>query len=150
MTDSLQPGRFFLPGPTEVHPDVLAAQAQAMIGHRGAAIHDLMARIDDGLKPVFLTERPVFVSTSSASGLMEAAVRNGVIGGRVLSLVNGAFSSRFAEIAQTCGFDVDAFEVTWGDVHAPEQVAERLKVGAYDAVILSQSETSTGRPSPLT
>lgn len=144
MTDSLQPGRFFLPGPTEVHPDVLAAQAQAMIGHRGAAIHDLMARIDDGLKPVFLTERPVFVSTSSASGLMEAAVRNGVIGGRVLSLVNGAFSSRFAEIAQTCGFDVDAFEVTWGDVHAPEQVAERLKVGAYDAVILSQSETSTG------
>ena len=140
----LQFGRFFLPGPTEVHPDVLAAQTGPMIGHRGAAIHDLMARIDDGLRPLFLTERPVFVSTSSATGLMEASVRNGVVGGRVLSLVNGAFSSRFAEIALTCGFDVDAWEVTWGDVHSPEQVADRLAAGGYDAVTVSHSETSTG------
>lgn len=144
MNAPLQPGRFFLPGPTEVHPDVLSAQAQAMISHRGSAIHELMTRIDDGLKPVFLTDRPVFVSTSSASGLMEAAVRNGVVGGRVLSLVNGAFSSRFAEIAQTCGCDVDVWEVPWGGVHAPEQVAQRLAAGRYDAVILTHSETSTG------
>ncbi len=144
MTVPLQPGRFFLPGPTEVHPDVLAAQAGPMIGHRGAAIQDLMARIDAGLKPLFLTERPVFVSTSSATGLMEAAVRNGVTGGRVLSLVNGAFSGRFAEIARTCGFEVDIWEVTWGDVHSPEQIADRLIVGGYDAVTVSQSETSTG------
>ena len=144
MSAPLLAGHFFLPGPTEVHPDVLAAQAQAMIGHRGSAIHELMARIDDGLKPVFLTERPVFVSTSSASGLMEAAVRNGVVGGRVLSLVNGAFSSRFAEITQNCGYEVDVWEVTWGGVHAPDEVAERLKASAYDAVTLSQSETSTG------
>jgi len=140
----LQFGRFFLPGPTEVHPDVLAAQTGPMIGHRGASIHDLMARIDAGLRPLFLTERPVFVSTSSATGLMEAAVRNGVVGGRVLSLVNGAFSGRFAEIALTCGFDVDRWEVTWGDVHPPEQVADRLAAGGYDAVTVSHSETSTG------
>ncbi len=140
----LQPGRFFLPGPTEVHPDVLAAQTGPMIGHRGEAIQDLMARIATGLKPLFLTERPVFVSTSSASGLMEAAVRNGVTGGRVLSLVNGGFSSRFAEIARTCGFEVDALTIPWGDVHPPDQVADRLGAGGYDAVTLSQSETSTG------
>ncbi|MCZ6456868.1 MAG: aminotransferase class V-fold PLP-dependent enzyme, partial [Actinobacteria bacterium] len=144
MSAPLQFGRFFLPGPTEVHPDVLAAQTGPMIGHRGASIHDLMARIDAGLRPLFLTERPVFVSTSSATGLMEAAVRNGVVGGRVLSLVNGAFSGRFAEIALTCGFDVDTWEVTWGDVHPPEQVADRLAAGGYDAVTVSQSETSTG------
>ena len=75
---------------------------------------------------------------------MEASVRNGVVGGRVLSLVNGAFSSRFAEIALTCGFDVDAWEVTWGDVHSPEQIADRLAAGRYDAVTVSHSETSTG------
>lgn len=115
-----------------------------MIGHRGRAIEDLFASIDKGLKPVFQTERPVIVSTSSASGLMEAAVRNGVVDGKVLSLVNGAFSDRFAKIATSCGLDVDKVEVDWGRVHDPGAVAERLANGGYDAVTLSQSETSTG------
>lgn len=144
MSTPLQPGRFFLPGPTEVHPDVLAAQAQAMIGHRGAGIQELMGRIGEGLKPIFVTEEPVFVSTSSATGLMEAAVRNGVIGGKVLSLVNGAFSARFADIARMCGHEVETWEVTWGSVHSADELAERLGSDRYDAVTLSQSETSTG------
>lgn len=144
MSTPLKPGRFFLPGPTEVHPDVLAAQAQAMIGHRGAGIQELMGRIGEGLKPIFVTEEPVFVSTSSATGLMEAAVRNGVVGGKVLALVNGAFSSRYAEIARMCGHEVEAWEVTWGGVHPADELAERLAAGHYDAVTLSQSETSTG------
>lgn len=139
-----QSGRFFLPGPTEVHPDVLAAQDAPMIGHRGPAITGLMERIGDGLKQVFLTPRPVIVSTSSATGLMEAAVRNGVMNGPVLSLVNGAFSLRFSEIARMCGFEVDTWEVTWGDVHSADQLSERLAKGNYEAVTLSQSETSTG------
>lgn len=144
MSAPLESGRFFLPGPTEVHPDVLAAQAGQMVGHRGPAIEELMARIQEGLKPVFLTGRPVIVSTSSATGLMEAAVRNGVNGGRVLSLVNGAFSGRFAEIARSCGLEVDAWEVEWGGVHSPEKIDGRLASGGYDAVTLSHSETSTG------
>lgn len=144
MTPPLEPGRFFLPGPTEVHPDVLAAQTGAMIGHRGRDIQDLFASIDAGLKPVFQTERPVIVSTSSASGLMEAAVRNGVVHGTVLSLVNGAFSDRFAKIAVSCGHDVERWEVEWGSVHSPEELAERLAKDRYDAVTLSHSETSTG------
>jgi aspartate aminotransferase-like enzyme len=144
MTEPLEPGRFFLPGPTEVHPDVLNAQNGPMIGHRGQAIQDLFASIDNGLKPVFQTERPVIVSTSSASGLMEASVRNGVVDGKVLALVNGAFSDRFAKIAVSCGLDVDKLEVKWGRAHDPEAVAERLAIGGYDAVTLSHSETSTG------
>ena len=144
MTDTLEPGHFFLPGPTEVHPDVLAAQTAPMIGHRGPAIEALMASIQNGLKPVFVTDRPVVVSTTSATGLMEAAVRNGVAGGRVLSLVNGAFSGRFASIARCCGLDVDQWDAEWGNVHSPAELEERLESGGYDAVTLSQSETSTG------
>jgi predicted phosphoserine aminotransferase len=144
MTQPLKPGRFFLPGPTEVHPEVLAAQNGQMIGHRGQAIQDLFASIDKGLKPVFQTEQPVIVSTSSASGLMEAAVRNGVLDGKVLSLVNGAFSDRFAEIALSCGLEVEKLEVEWGRIHDPEAVGERLAKGGIDAVTLSHSETSTG------
>ena len=149
MTDSenpgrLQFGRFFLPGPTEVHPDVLEAQTRPMIGHRGPGIVELMKNIEPGLKALFQTDRPVLVSTSSATGLMEASVRNGVIEGRVLSLVNGAFSSRFAKIASACGHDVERWEVEWGQVHSPDELAERLAKGEFEAVTLSQSETSTG------
>lgn len=144
MSQPLEPGRFFLPGPTEVHPDVLAAQNGPMIGHRGKGIVELLSSIDEGLKPVFSTERPVIVSTSSATGLMEAAVRNGVLDGKVLSLISGAFSKRFADIALACGHEVERWEVEWGTVHDPEELDERLGHGGYDAVTLSQSETSTG------
>ena len=115
-----------------------------MIAHRGAAIKELFASIEEGLKPVFATHRAVIVSTSSATGLMEAAVRNGSLDGKVLSLVNGAFSKRFADIARSTGLQVDVWEVEWGRVHDPAELAERLDTGAYDAVTLSQSETSTG------
>lgn len=136
-------GRFFLPGPTEVRPPVLEAQNRAMIGHRGPAIEELMGEIQDGLKEVFVTRRPVLVSSSSATGLMEAAVRNAA-SGRVLSLVNGAFSGRFAKIARLCGLEVDEVAVEWGGHHTPDQLADALESGTYDAVTVVHSETSTG------
>ena len=48
-------GRFFLPGPTEVHPDVLAAMARPMIPHRGQDMVALLAGMDTRLKPLFRT-----------------------------------------------------------------------------------------------
>jgi len=144
MPIDLPPGHFFLPGPTEVHPDVLSAQTRPMIGHRGRAIQDLLASLQYGLKEVFLTEQPVIISTSSATGLMEAAVRNGVGGGKVLSLVNGAFSARFGEIAMACGHETEVWAVDWGGFHDPEELDERLAGGGFDAVTVTHSETSTG------
>lgn len=136
-------GRFFLPGPTEVHPDVLAAQTRPMISHRGPGIQEFMKGIEPGLQSAFCTSRPVFISTSSATGLMEAAVRNAGRE-RILSLVNGAFSQRFADIARACGFEVDEVEVPWGEAHDPASVREALNRGSYDAVTMAHSETSTG------
>ena len=136
-------GRFFLPGPTEVHPDVLRAQTRPMIGHRGAPMQDFMRTLQEGLRHVFATERPVLLSTSSATGLMEAAVRN-VGSGRILSLVNGAFSERFAKIAGACGLEVEIMEVPWGGHHDPDDVGRRLAEVPYDAVTVVHSETSTG------
>jgi aspartate aminotransferase-like enzyme len=144
MPTDLPPGHFFLPGPTEVHPDVLAAQTRPMIGHRGRDIEHLIAGLQEGLKQVFLTEHPVIISTSSATGLMEAAVRNGVAGGKVLSLVNGSFSSRFSEIAAACGHETEVWSVDWGRFHDPSELDDRLGRGRYDAVTITHSETSTG------
>lgn len=144
MSQPLAPGRFFLPGPTEVHPDVLAAQNGPMIGHRGRATEELLASIQEGLKPVFQTERAVMLLAASATAMMEAGIRNSVRDGRVLSLVNGAFSQRYADIAVACGHEVDVWSVELGEAHDPEELATRLQGGRYDAVTLSHSETSTG------
>ena len=145
---SVAPGRFFLPGPTEVRPEILAAQARPMIAHRGSDFVALMGDIQPGLQDVFRTSRPVLVSASSATGLMEAAVRNSGTG-PVLSLVNGAFSERFADIAVACGREVDRIEMGWGAVHDPDAVRQALGSRDYDAVTVVHSETSTGALNPV-
>jgi aspartate aminotransferase-like enzyme len=136
-------GTFFLPGPTEVRPEVLAAMTRPMIPHRGREFEELYARCDAGLRRVFRTRRPVFVSSSSATGLMEAAVRCAPAG-RVLAVVNGAFSDRFAEIARACGREVDVCAVPFGRAADPDSVARRLAVGRYAVVTVAHSETSSG------
>lgn len=141
-------GRFFLPGPTEVRGEVLQAQLQGMMPHRGSVFVALMEELQAGLRDVFRTERPVVVSTSSATGLMEAGIRNSGTG-PVLSLVNGAFSQRFADIARACGRDVDVLDVPWGQVHDPQAVRDALGKRAYEAVTVVHSETSTGALQPL-
>ncbi|MDQ6885845.1 MAG: alanine--glyoxylate aminotransferase family protein [Gemmatimonadota bacterium] len=141
-------GRFFLPGPTEVRPEVLAAQLHPMIGHRGAAMEGLVAELSAGLRYVFRTKRPVYISSSSATGLMEGAVRNGARA-RVLSLVNGAFSERFFRIARACGLEAEPLEVPLGQVHTPEMLEQALRGGRFDAVTVVHSETSTGALNPV-
>lgn len=136
-------GHFFLPGPTEVRTEVLSAMLRPMIPHRGMEFQELFARLQSGLRQVFLTDRPVFVSSSSATGLMEAAVRCAPPGA-VLSLVNGAFSARFAEISASCGHATDIVEAPWGTTVDPDEVRRRLSAGRYAAVTVVHSETSTG------
>ncbi|MBI4408297.1 MAG: alanine--glyoxylate aminotransferase family protein [Gemmatimonadetes bacterium] len=141
-------GRFFLPGPTEVRPEILQAQVRPMIGHRARAMEELLGRMQPLLQYLFRTRRLVYVSTSSATGLMEAAVRNGARR-RVLSLVNGAFSERFFRIARACGFETSALEVPLGHGHTPEMLEDALRAGDYDTITVVHSETSTGVLDPI-
>ena len=141
-------GRFFLPGPTEVRQTILEAMQQPMIGHRGKSMEDLIARIQPDLQYVFRTTRPVYIASSSATGLMEGAVRNGARS-RVLSLVNGAFSERFFQIARACGLEAEALNVPLGQIHTPDMVADALKAGRFDAITVVHSETSTGALNPI-
>lgn len=141
-------GRFFLPGPTEVHPDVLAAMTRPMIGHRGSEMSSILAACDPVLRAIFRTGRPVYVVSASATGMMEGAVRNGVRR-RALSLTNGAFSERFRDLAADCGREVATYEVPWGEAHDPAEVHRRLRDGGFDAVTVAHSETSTGVLNPV-
>jgi aspartate aminotransferase-like enzyme len=145
----LQPfGRFFLPGPTEVRPEIAGAQLQPMIGHRGPAMEALLSRVQPPLQAMFGTARPVYIATSSATGMMEGAIRNGVRS-RVLSLVNGAFSERFFQIARACGHAAEKLEVPMGEPNTPDQLERALRDGRFDAVTVVHSETSTGVLNPI-
>ena len=141
-------GRFFLPGPTEVRHDVLYAMTQQMIGHRGKDIEELLARVAPKLQQVFRTSRPVYTATSSATGLMEAGVRNATLR-RVLCLVNGSFSERFYKACVNSGIPADKLDVPFGQMHTPDMLADALKGGKYDVVTVVHSETSTGVLNPV-
>jgi Serine-pyruvate aminotransferase/archaeal aspartate aminotransferase len=143
MTSLLTNGTFFFPGPTEVREEVMRAMLKPMIAHRGAAFEDMFGRMQSSLQHIFGTTRPVYVSSSSATGLMEAGVRCAPAG-RVLSIVNGAFSARFAAIVKACDRESDVLDVAWGDVVDLDLLAERLRATSYAAVTVVHSETSTG------
>ncbi|MBI2536368.1 MAG: alanine--glyoxylate aminotransferase family protein, partial [Gemmatimonadetes bacterium] len=141
-------GRFFLPGPTEVHPDVLAALTRPMIPHRGREMRQLLAGMAEPLKQLFRTQRRVLVGTCSATGFMEMAVRSGVRQ-RALSLVSGAFGERFAAIVAATGREVIRLNVAPGQTIEADMLHDALRRSEVDAVTMVHSETSTGALAPL-
>jgi aspartate aminotransferase-like enzyme len=143
MTAAPAFGKFFLPGPTDVHPDVLAAQLRPMIGHRSSTMEQLLQKMAPQLQAVARTSGTVLIGTTSATGFMEMAVRNGVRQ-RALSLVNGAFSERFAKLVTACGKECVRLDVPLGQAVEPDMLRDALRRSPVDAVTVAHSETSTG------
>src|SRR4030095_6028060 len=141
--------KLFIPGPVQVSDKTFRAFCQPMIGHRGGDFKKLYGRIHPRLQTLFGTKQPVFLSTSSAWGVMEGSLRNLVGGGKVLNCMNGAFSDKWFDVSKKCGKEAVALQVEWGQPIKPEAVREALKAGGFDAVTLIHNETSTGVMSPL-
>lgn len=138
----------FIPGPTDVDPRVLAAQAQPMIGHRSQACYDLIGRLQPKLRRIFQTQARVFVTASSGTGLQEAAVRN-CVAERLLVAVCGAFGERFYQVARANGVAADRVDAPWGQPNLPGEVAAALGKRRYDALAVVHNETSTGVENPV-
>ena len=135
--------KLFAPGPVDVSPETFAAMSQTMIGHRGSDFEALYASLQPGLQEIFGTARPVFLSTSSAWGVMEGALRN-LVRNKVLCLCCGAFSDKWFDVAKKLGYEADKIQVEWGEEIDPEAVRAKLAEGGFDTVTLIHSETSTG------
>lgn len=138
----------FVPGPVDVAPEVLAAQTQPMLPHRGKEFEAIFHRASDKARKIFYTESRVFLVTASGTGCQEAAIRN-LVQDRVLNCVNGSFSGRWYEIATTNGKKADKLEVPWGQAILPEMVAEALQKERYDTITIVHNETSTGVENPV-
>ncbi|HJT80072.1 MAG TPA: alanine--glyoxylate aminotransferase family protein [Chthoniobacterales bacterium] len=140
--------KLFTPGPVEVSAKTLAAFSRPMIGHRSQDFRDLYRDIHPRLQTLFGTQQPVFLSTTSAWGVMEGAIRN-LINRGVLCCMCGAFSDKWLDVAKRCGKVADRLQVEWGKHIDPAELDRALASGKFDTVTLIHNETSTGVMNPL-
>jgi aspartate aminotransferase-like enzyme len=140
--------KLFIPGPVEVSEKTWAAFSRPMIGHRGEDFKNLYRAIHPGLQTLFGTKQPVFLSTSSAWGVMEASIRNLVDRG-VLCCMCGAFSDKWFDVAKRCGKNAEPLQVDWGKHIDQKAIDKQLSTGKFDTVTLVHNETSTGVMNPL-
>ena len=141
--------KLFSPGPVEVSEKTMRAFSRPMIGHRSKDFQALNARCAArSLQQIFYTKQPVFVSTSSAWGVMEGAIRN-LVSKKVLNCMSGAFSDKWFDVAKKCGKQAEALQVEWGQPILPEAIEAKLATGEFDAITLIHNETSTGTMNPL-
>ena len=140
--------KLHIPGPVEVSEKTFHAFCSPMIGHRGQGFKDLYAKIQPQLQALFCTKQLVFLSTSSAWGVMEGAIRN-LVSQKVLNCMCGAFSDKWFDVSKRCGKQAEALQVPWGSPIRAEEVDKKLATGQFDALTLIHNETSTGVMSPL-
>ncbi len=140
--------KLHIPGPVEVSEKTFKAFCAPMIGHRGQGYKDLVAKIQPQLQQLLSTKQLVYLSTSSAWGVMEGAIRN-LVQKKVLNCMCGAFSDKWFDVSKKCGKQAEALQVEWGSPIRAEAIDKKLATGEFDALTLIHNETSTGVMSPL-
>jgi aspartate aminotransferase-like enzyme len=145
MTKSI---KLFIPGPVEVSAKTFTAMTTPMIGHRSGDFKELYRGMHPKLQNLFATKHQVYLSTSSAWGIMEGAIRN-VVDKGVLNCMCGAFSDKWFDVAKRCGKSAAPLQVDWGQPIDPAAVDRELATGRFDALTLVHNETSTGLLNPL-
>lgn len=141
--------KLHIPGPVEVSEKTYKAFCAPMIGHRGQGYKDLVAKVQPQLQQLLATKQLVYLSTSSAWGVMEGSIRN-LVSKKVLNCMCGAFSDKWLDVSKRCGKQADGLQADWGSPIRAEAIDEKLATGEYDALTLIHNETSTGTMSPLT
>jgi len=140
--------KLHIPGPVEVSEKTFKAFCSPMIGHRGQGFKDLYAKIQPQLQQLLYTKQLVYISTSSAWGVMEGAIRN-LVSKKVLNCMCGAFSDKWLDVSKRCGKPAEALQVDWGSPIRAAQIDAKLATGQFDALTVIHNETSTGVMSPL-
>jgi len=138
----------FVPGPVDVLDEVLQAQAAPMMPHRSKGFESIFRSASEKAQKLFYTQNRVFLTASSGTGLQEAAIRN-FVNKRVLSVVNGAFADRWHDVAKSNGKDVEKLAFEWDTPASPERIADTLRDGGFEALMVVHNETSTGMQNPV-
>ncbi len=140
--------KLFIPGPVQVSEKTYRAMTSPVVGHRSPDFVELYQSIQPGLQRLFQTQDPVFLSTSSAWGVMEGSVRN-LTRKKVLNCMCGAFSDKWHDVSTRSGIPADPLRFEWGSPVSAGAVREKLETGDYDVLTLVHNETSCGVMNPL-
>lgn len=142
--------KLFTPGPVYVPERVLEAMAKPNDTHRSKPYSEMHQIAVEGLQKLLYTKNECLIFTSSASGIMEACVRNLIKKDeKVLFLSIGAFGDRWHQIGVANGKNAIKESVEWGKAITPERIQEFLSKDKYSVVFLQSNETSTGVYNPL-
>jgi len=140
------------PGPSDVHPRVLAALARPTVGHLDPTFIGLMDEIKELLQYAFQTENQLTmpVSAPGSAGMETCFVNLVEPGDKVIVCQNGVFGGRMKENVERCGGVAVMVEDTWGEAIDAGKLEEALKAHP-DAVIVAMvhAETSTGAQSDV-
>jgi alanine-glyoxylate transaminase/serine-glyoxylate transaminase/serine-pyruvate transaminase len=139
------------PGPSNVHPRVLAAQARPLVGHLDPAFLEILDDVQARLRRLFGTENPMTLPLSgTGSAGMEACFANLVEpGDPVVVGVAGVFGERMCDVAARCGARVERVETQPGTILRDEAMAEAIERARPRLVAFVHAETSTGVRQPV-
>lgn len=146
------PSRILMgPGPSPVHPRVLAALATGTIGHLDPYYLTLMSDMQRMLRAVMRTENEMTLAISgTGSAGMEAAVLNLVEpDDSVLICVAGVFGGRMAEVATRAGAKLARIDRPWGEVFSTDDLQKAIAAAKPKVVGIVMAETSTGAAQPI-
>ncbi|MEX0714342.1 MAG: alanine--glyoxylate aminotransferase family protein [Pirellulales bacterium] len=139
------------PGPSDVHPRVLAAMAAPTVGHLDPYYLELMNGMQRMLRGVFRTANEMtFAISATGSAGMESTVVNLVEpGDPMVVCVNGVFGGRMLDVAQRAGAAVTRVDRPWGEVFEPADLKQAIVKAKPKLVGIVMAETSTGASQPL-
>ena len=153
MTDQVNPPQRTLmgPGPSDIHPSVLAALAAPTVGHLDPYFLQIMDEVQQMLREVFQTENQMTMAISgTGSAGMETCVVNLVEPrDKVIVCQNGVFGGRMADVARRAGGDVTVLERPFGEVFSADEIAAAVDQHKPKVVGIVHAETSTGALQPL-
>src|SRR5947209_10086566 len=117
------------PGPSDVHPRVLAAMGTPLLGHLDPQFLQIMNETQELLRQTFRTANQLtFPVSGTGSAGMETCVVNLIEpGDRMVVCVNGVFGQRMTDVAQRAGATVTTLDRPWGEVFELGQIREMLQ-----------------------
>lgn len=139
------------PGPSDIHPSVLAAMAAPTVGHLDPYFLKTMDEVQTMLRQVFQTsnEMTMAISGTGSAGMETCVVNLIEPGDRFVACCNGVFGGRMADVADRCGAEVTKLERGFGEVFTAEEIEAAVKEHNPQVVGIVHAETSTGALQPL-
>lgn len=140
-----------IPGPTPVHPRILAALARPTVSHVAPVFTRAFAQALRDFRELCQSRsaRPVVVAGSGTLAMEMALVNVVAPGQKLLVISHGYFGDRYADLAAAFGIPCDVLRSEWGCAIPPSELAKKLASGSYAAVTITHVDTSTGTASPV-